>query len=131
MLILGAPTCGDGEWPGLATGLARESWAELLPRLEGLDKRHQTVALFGLGEQEKYGHEFVDVQLLLHDAVVAYRALSELGPPVRCLPAELAQDEALAQVLEGRDGPVHAVVAVRTGIGTAGKRLGVSIWCGD
>lgn len=43
VLILGAPTYGDGELPGLATGLA----------------------------QEKYGHEFVDALLLLHDAVVA------------------------------------------------------------
>jgi len=71
VLILGAPTYGDGELPGLATGLAQESWAEFLPRLEGLDMRHQTVALFGLGEQEKYGHEFVDALILLHDAVVA------------------------------------------------------------
>ena len=71
ILILGAPTYGDGELPGLATGLAQESWAEFLPRLEGLDMRHQTVALFGLGEQEKYGHEFVDALILLYDAVVA------------------------------------------------------------
>lgn len=71
VLILGAPTYGDGELPGLATGLAQESWAEFLPRLEGLDMRHQTVALFGLGEQEKYGHEFVDALILLYDAVVA------------------------------------------------------------
>ncbi|MDZ4254295.1 MAG: flavodoxin [Sulfuritalea sp.] len=71
LLILGAPTYGDGELPGLATGLAQESWAEFLPRLEGLDMRHQTVALFGLGEQEKYGHEFVDALILLYDAVLA------------------------------------------------------------
>jgi len=71
VLILGAPTYGDGELPGLATGLAQESWAEFLPRLEGQDMRHQTVALFGLGEQEKYGHEFVDALILLYDAVLA------------------------------------------------------------
>jgi flavodoxin I len=71
ILILGAPTYGDGELPGLATGLAQESWAEFLPRLQGLDMRHQTVALFGLGEQEKYGHEFVDALILLYDAVIA------------------------------------------------------------
>jgi flavodoxin I len=71
VLILGAPTYGDGELPGLATGLAQVSWAEFLPRLEGLDMRHQTVALFGLGEQEKYAHEFVDALMLIHDVVVA------------------------------------------------------------
>ena len=31
LLILGAPTYGDGELPGLASGLAQESWAEVLP----------------------------------------------------------------------------------------------------
>lgn len=71
VLILGAPTYGDGELPGLATGLPQESWAEFLPRLQGRDMRNQTVALFGLGEQEKYGDEFVDALILLHDAVVA------------------------------------------------------------
>jgi flavodoxin I len=71
VLILGAPTYGDGELPGLATGLAQESWAEFLPRLEGRDMRHQTVALFGLGDQDKYGSEFVDALILLHGAVVA------------------------------------------------------------
>lgn len=71
VLILGVPTYGDGELPGLATGLAQESWAEFLPRLEGQDMRGKTVALFGLGEQEKYGHEFVDALILLHDAVTA------------------------------------------------------------
>jgi flavodoxin I len=71
VLILGAPTYGDGELPGLATGLAQESWAEFLPRLEGQDMRGKTVALFGLGEQDKYGHEFVDALILLYDAVLA------------------------------------------------------------
>lgn len=71
LLILGAPTYGDGELPGLATGLAQETWAEFLPRLAGRNMRHQTVALFGLGEQEKYGHEFVDALILLHDAMLA------------------------------------------------------------
>ena len=33
--------------------------------------RGKTVALYGLGDQEKYGGEFVDALLTLHDAVVA------------------------------------------------------------
>lgn len=73
-LILGTPTYGDGELPGLATGLAQESWAEFLPRLQGSDMRGKTVALFGLGDQDKYGNEFVDALLLLHDAVAAFGA---------------------------------------------------------
>jgi len=70
-LILGTPTCGEGALPGLATGLAQPSWAEFLPQLEGRDMRGRTVALFGLGDQEKYAGEFVDAMILLHDAVTA------------------------------------------------------------
>ena len=69
VLILGTPTYGDGELPGLATGLAQESWAEFLPRLRGRDMSRQTVALFGLGDQDKYGSEFVDALLPVYEAV--------------------------------------------------------------
>jgi flavodoxin I len=71
VLILGSPTYGEGELPGVAVGLAQESWHEFLPRLRGSDMRGKTVALFGLGDQDKYGAEFVDAMMLLHDAVVA------------------------------------------------------------
>ena len=71
VLILGTPSYGDGELPGLAAGLAQESWQEFLPRLQAQDLTGKTVALFGLGEQEKYGHEFVDALILLYAAVVA------------------------------------------------------------
>jgi flavodoxin I len=71
ILILGTPTYGDGELPGLATGLAQESWAEFLPRLRGRDMSRQTVALFGLGDQDKYGSEFVDALLPVYEAVVS------------------------------------------------------------
>lgn len=71
VLILGTPTYGDGELPGLSTGLAQESWEEFLPRLQGQDMSGKTVALFGLGDQDKYSHEFVDALILLHAAVLA------------------------------------------------------------
>ena len=71
VLILGTPTYGDGQLPGLSTGLAQESWEEFLPRLQGRDMSGQTVALFGLGDQDKYTNEFVDALILIHDAVVA------------------------------------------------------------
>ncbi|MBI5110306.1 MAG: flavodoxin [Rhodocyclales bacterium] len=70
VLILGTPTYGEGALPGLSTGLAQESWEEFLPRLQGRDMRGKTVALFGLGDQDKYAGEFVDAMLLIHDAVV-------------------------------------------------------------
>jgi len=69
-LILGTPTYGEGELPGLSTGLSQESWEEFLPRLQGRDMRGKTVALFGLGDQDKYANEFVDAMILIHDAVV-------------------------------------------------------------
>ena len=50
--ILGTPTLGDGELP--------ENWNEFLPELNAMDFTGKTIALFGLGDQEEYGHEFVD-----------------------------------------------------------------------
>ncbi len=60
-LIFGSPTLGDGELP--------EKWAELLPQLEGKDFGGKTVALFGLGDQEGYAHEFVDALGLIYQAI--------------------------------------------------------------
>lgn len=70
-LILGTPTLGDGELPGLTCGAQAESWEEFLPKLEGADFSGKTVALFGLGDQEGYGHEFVDALIILYDAFTA------------------------------------------------------------
>lgn len=69
--ILGTPTLGKGELPGLSTGLAAESWEEFLPQLEGVDLRGKVFALFGLGDQKKYPDEFVDALILIHDRLLA------------------------------------------------------------
>ncbi|BBA37398.1 flavodoxin FldA [Methylocaldum marinum] len=69
-LILGTPTLGDGELPGLTAGCSEESWEEFLPQLEGKSLSGKVVALFGLGDQEAYGHEFVDALILLYNVVV-------------------------------------------------------------
>lgn len=69
-LILGTPTLGDGELPGLSAGAGEESWEEFLPKLKGKDLSGKVVALFGLGDQEAYGHEFVDALILLYNFVV-------------------------------------------------------------
>ncbi|MDO9106089.1 MAG: flavodoxin [Methylovulum sp.] len=68
ILILGAPTYGDGELPGLATGNATESWAEFLPKLEGHDFTGKTVAIYGLGNQKSYPDDFVSAMYYLYDA---------------------------------------------------------------
>ncbi len=70
-LILGTPTLGDGELPGLSSGAQAESWEEFLPQLEGKDFSGKVVAIFGLGDQEGYGHEFVDAMIAIYDVVVA------------------------------------------------------------
>jgi flavodoxin I len=69
-LILGTPTLGDGELPGLDAGASDESWAEFLPKLKGKDLSGKTIALFGLGDQEGYGHEFVDALIFLYDVAI-------------------------------------------------------------
>ena len=81
-LILGTPTLGDGELPGLDSGGQTASWLEFLPQLEGQDWSGMTVAIFGLGDQDKYPDEFVDAMILLHDAVTACgaRVVGECDP---------------------------------------------------
>ena len=73
-LIVGSPTLGDGELPGASTGLSQPSWEEFLPQLADADLSGKTIAIFGLGDQQKYPNEFVDAIGILHDAFVAQGA---------------------------------------------------------
>jgi flavodoxin I len=57
--IIGTPTLGEGELP--------ENWIEFMPQLDNVNLSGKTVALFGLGDQEEYGHEFVDGLGLLYE----------------------------------------------------------------
>lgn len=66
-LILGTCTMGDGLLPGLSADCSEESWEEALPKLEGLDCTGKTIAFYGLGDQDAYGHEFVDALKDLYD----------------------------------------------------------------
>lgn len=70
-LIVGSPTLGDGELPGQSVGLTQPGWEEFLPQLLAGDLAGKTIAIFGLGDQKKYPHEFVDAIGLLHDAFAA------------------------------------------------------------
>ena len=60
VLILGTPTYGEGELPGLSSGAQTESWEEFLPTLTGADFSGKTIALYGLGDQAGYADNFVD-----------------------------------------------------------------------
>jgi len=66
-LILGTPTYGEGQLPGLSTGNATESWEEFLPKMAGQDFSGKKVAIYGLGNQKGYPEEFVDAMFYLHD----------------------------------------------------------------
>ena len=59
-LILGTSTLGGGQLPGLSTDCMGGGWEEFLPQLKKVDFTGKTVALFGLGDQDKYPDEFVD-----------------------------------------------------------------------
>lgn len=65
VFLLGTPTLGDGELP--------ENWEAFMPELESMDFSGKTIALFGLGDQEEYAHEFVDGLGIL------YEKFEELG----------------------------------------------------
>lgn len=66
-LILGTSTLGAGVLPGLSTDCMGGGWEEFLPQIEHLDFSGKTIALFGLGNQDKYPDEFQDALGLLHD----------------------------------------------------------------
>ncbi|WP_026971441.1 flavodoxin [Aliagarivorans marinus] len=59
-LILGTPTLGEGQLPGMSADCQEESWEEFSPNLEEADFAGKKVALFGLGDQVNYADEFVD-----------------------------------------------------------------------
>ncbi|WP_221801592.1 flavodoxin [Oceanobacter mangrovi] len=59
-LILGTATYGEGRLPGLETNVRNGSWLEFLPQLEGADFSGKVVALYGLGNQVKYGERYAD-----------------------------------------------------------------------
>lgn len=66
-LILGTSTLGAGALPGLSSDCMGGGWEEFLPRIAHLDFSGKTIALFGLGNQEKYPDEFVDAMGILHE----------------------------------------------------------------
>jgi flavodoxin I len=70
-LILGTSTLGGGQLPGLSTDCMGGGWEEFLPRLKGVDFSGKTVAVYGLGDQDKYPEEFVDAMGEIYQFIVA------------------------------------------------------------
>ncbi|MFC3608375.1 flavodoxin [Stutzerimonas tarimensis] len=96
-LILGTPTLGEGELPGLSADCENESWEEFLPQLESADFSGKTVALYGLGDQVGYPDEFLDAMKELHDFVV-----ERGGKVVGAWPTEGYEFEHSEAVVDGK-----------------------------
>ena len=75
-LILGTPTYGINQLPGKSTDIEAGSWEEFLPELDGIDFSGKTIALYGLGDQEKYSDRFLDSMIFL------YRFFAERGATI-------------------------------------------------
>lgn len=75
-LILGTPTYGINQLPGRSTNIRDGSWEEFLPLLEDADFSGKTIALYGLGDQEKYSDRFCDSMIFL------YRFFRERGATI-------------------------------------------------
>jgi len=70
-LILGTPTMGEGQLPGLSAECDEESWEEALQKFASIDLTGKTVAIFGLGDQVSYSNEFCDAMIEIYDFVSA------------------------------------------------------------
>lgn len=70
-LILGTPSYGEGEPPGVATGVKDGSWQEFLPKLAQADLSGKRIALYGLGNQDKYPDRFADGLFTLYSLLQA------------------------------------------------------------
>ncbi|MBC9073173.1 flavodoxin [Thauera sp. CAU 1555] len=75
-LILGTPSYGIDELPGLNTRIAEPSWHEFMPQLAGRSLAGKRIALFGLGDQEKYPDRFA------HSLIHLYRWAVDGGAEV-------------------------------------------------
>ena len=73
-LILGTPSYGVGDLPGLSVGCQEANWAEFVPYLDGCDLSGKRVALFGLGHQERYASRFASSLIKLYQVFYGYGA---------------------------------------------------------
>ncbi|MGY6275606.1 flavodoxin [Methylomonas sp. MgM2] len=73
-LILGTPSYGVGDLPGLAVGCQEANWAEFVPYLDDVDLSGKKVALFGLGHQERYASRFASSLIKLYHVFYGYGA---------------------------------------------------------
>ncbi|MGF1545721.1 MAG: flavodoxin [Thiotrichales bacterium] len=70
-LILGTPSYGIDQLPGQRTDIEDGSWDELMPELAGRNLSGKVIALYGLGDQEKYAERFAHSLIHLYRWCVA------------------------------------------------------------
>ncbi|MEN9502539.1 MAG: hypothetical protein RI964_1824 [Pseudomonadota bacterium] len=70
-LILGTPSYGVDQLPGKSTKIADGSWEEFMPQLQGVNLSGKTIALYGLGDQEKYPDRFAHSLIHIYHWCVA------------------------------------------------------------
>lgn len=70
-LILGTPSYGEGVLPGVETGVKDGSWQEFLPQLAQADLSAKRIAVYGLGNQDKYPERFADSLFALYSELKA------------------------------------------------------------
>lgn len=65
-LILGTPSYGVGEIPGLSAGCLESNWEEFLKLFGNPDLTGKAIAMFGLGAQERYAERFASSLITLY-----------------------------------------------------------------
>ena len=65
-LILGTPSYGVGDIPGLSAGCLERNWEEFLQQLGQPDLSGKRIAFFGLGAQERYAERFASSLMALY-----------------------------------------------------------------
>ncbi len=66
-LILGTPSYGVGDIPGLSAGCLERNWEEFLQLLGSPDLTGKRIAMFGLGAQERYSERFASSLIALYN----------------------------------------------------------------
>ncbi len=96
-LILGTPSYGVGEIPGLSAGCLERNWEEFLAQFGSPDLAGKRIAMFGLGAQERYAERFASSLLAL------YRVFEGLGAEmIGDWPTDGYVFEHSASVVDGR-----------------------------
>lgn len=73
-LILGTPSYGVGDIPGLSAGCLERNWEEFLVQLGTPDLSGKRIAMFGLGAQERYSERFASSLIALYKVFEGFGA---------------------------------------------------------